>query len=107
MRLDELASSIGRQRDLSLQINEEVDVHHGLLEEMDEELDQTGTRLGQARRRLDRVAKGAKENSKYTLVLACSSVFISSVRRFYGYDWSNYPGPVDSDHRVQDMTVRL
>ena len=63
VRLDELAQSIGRQRDLSLQINEELDVHHGLLEEMDEELDHTGNRLSQARRKLDRVARGAKENS--------------------------------------------
>lgn len=61
--LDHLAQSIGRQRDLSLQINEELDVHHGLLEEMDEELDRTGNRLSQARRKLDRVARGAKENS--------------------------------------------
>ena len=63
MHLDHLASSIGRQRDLSLQINEELEVHHGLLEEMDEELDRTGNRLSQARRKLDRVARGAKENS--------------------------------------------
>lgn len=63
VRLDQLAHSIGRQRDLSLQINDELDVHHGLLEEMDEELDRTGNRLSQARRSLDRVAKGAKENS--------------------------------------------
>ena len=63
VHLDHLAQSIGRQRDLSLQINEELDVHHGLLEEMDEELDRTGNRLSQARRRLDRVARGARENS--------------------------------------------
>lgn len=66
VRLDQLAHSIGRQRDISLQINDELDVHHGLLEEMDEELDRTGNRLSQARRKLDRVAKGAKENSAST-----------------------------------------
>ena len=65
MHLDQLATSIGRQRDLSLQINEELDVHHGLLESMDEELDRTGNRLSQARRKLDRVARGAKENSAH------------------------------------------
>jgi syntaxin 8 len=63
VHLDQLAQSIGRQRDLSLQINDELDVHHGLLEEMDEELDRTGSRLSRARQKLDRVAKGAKENS--------------------------------------------
>ena len=68
VHLDQLAHSIGRQRDLSLQINEELDVHHGLLESMDEELDRTGNRLSQARRKLDRVARGAKENSAYTIL---------------------------------------
>ena len=63
VRLDELAHSIGRQRDLSLQINDELEVHHGLLEAMDEEVDRTSSRLSQARRKLDRVARGAKENS--------------------------------------------
>ena len=61
--LDELAQSIGRQHHISLQINEELDVHHGLLGSMDEEVDRTGNRLSQARRKLDRVARGAKENS--------------------------------------------
>ncbi|KAI0343880.1 hypothetical protein BDW22DRAFT_1428400 [Trametopsis cervina] len=68
VRLDHLAHSIGRQRDLSLQINDEIDVHQGLLEEMDEELDRTGNRLSQARRSLDRVAKGAKENSSTVMI---------------------------------------
>lgn len=68
VRLDELAQSIGRQRDLSLQINEELDVHQGLLEEMDEELDRTGSRLSQARRKLDRVARGAKENTSTVMI---------------------------------------
>ncbi|KIP11317.1 hypothetical protein PHLGIDRAFT_28014 [Phlebiopsis gigantea 11061_1 CR5-6] len=68
MHLDHLATSIGRQRDLSLQINEELEVHHGLLEEMDEELDRTGNRLSQARRKLDKVARGAKENSSTVMI---------------------------------------
>lgn len=63
VRLDELANSIGRQHGLSLQINEELDVHQSLLGEVDEDLDRTGSRLSQARRKLDRVARGAKENS--------------------------------------------
>ena len=62
VHLDRLSQSINRQRDLSLQINDELDVHTGLLEELDHELDHTGSRLSRARRGLDRVAKGAKEN---------------------------------------------
>ncbi|KDQ23319.1 hypothetical protein PLEOSDRAFT_52938 [Pleurotus ostreatus PC15] len=61
--LDRLSQSVGRQHHISLQINDELDVHTGLLQELDTDLDQTGNRLTSARRRLDRVARGAKENS--------------------------------------------
>ncbi|KAI0360717.1 hypothetical protein OH77DRAFT_713835 [Trametes cingulata] len=62
VHLDELSRSITRQRDISLQINDELDVHTGLLEGLDHDLDRTDSRLTQARRKLDRVARGAKEN---------------------------------------------
>ncbi|KAF7377684.1 t-SNARE coiled-coil-like proteiny domain-containing protein [Mycena sanguinolenta] len=61
-QLDLLSQSINRQRDLSLQINDELEVHTGLLEELDTDLGHTDTLLSGARRRLDRVAKGAKNN---------------------------------------------
>lgn len=62
-RLDQLSHSINRQHHISLQINDELEVHEGLLEELDEGVDRTSGRLGTARRKLDRVAKGIKENS--------------------------------------------
>ncbi|KAF8634054.1 hypothetical protein AX17_004318 [Amanita inopinata Kibby_2008] len=68
--LDRLSHSIGRQHHISLQINDELDVHAGLLEELDTDLDRTGNRLGSARRRLDKFARGAKENgSTVTIAL--------------------------------------
>jgi len=55
---------------VSLQINDELDVHRGLLEEFDTDVDITHGRLSGARRRLDRVAKSAKENgSTVTIAL--------------------------------------
>ncbi|TCD67624.1 hypothetical protein EIP91_012189 [Steccherinum ochraceum] len=68
VHLDSLSHSINRQHGLSLQINEELDVHTGLLEGLDEEVDRTQSRLGGARRRLDRVAKGAKENGSTVMI---------------------------------------
>ncbi|TBU23570.1 hypothetical protein BD311DRAFT_703639 [Dichomitus squalens] len=68
VHLDELSRSITRQRDLSLQINDELDVHTGLLEGLDHDLDRTDSRLTGARRRLDRVAKGAKENGSTVMI---------------------------------------
>jgi len=50
-----------------LQINDELEVHTGLLEGLDQDLDGTQSRLSGARRRLNRVAKGAKENGLYFL----------------------------------------
>jgi len=61
--LDRLSQSVNRQHHISLQINDEIDVHAGLLEELDTDVDRTHSRLGGARRRLDRFAQGAKENS--------------------------------------------
>ncbi|PFH51638.1 hypothetical protein AMATHDRAFT_142045 [Amanita thiersii Skay4041] len=68
--LDRLSQSIGRQHHISLQINDELDTHTGLLDDLDTDLDRTGSRLTSARRRLDRFAKGAKENgSTVTIAL--------------------------------------
>lgn len=68
--LEHLSSSIGRQHHISLQINDELETQTGLLYELDTELDGTDSRMRRARRRLDRVARGAKENgSTVTIVL--------------------------------------
>ncbi|KLO18253.1 hypothetical protein SCHPADRAFT_899863 [Schizopora paradoxa] len=66
--LDNLALSVGRQRDISIQINDELSTHTGLLEALDEDLDNTGNRLTNARRRLDKFSRGVKGNwSSYTI----------------------------------------
>ncbi|KAF9223201.1 hypothetical protein BS17DRAFT_782544 [Gyrodon lividus] len=68
--LDHLSSSIGRQHHISLQINDELEVHTGLLDALDTELDGTDVRMTSARKRLARVARGAKENgSTVTIAL--------------------------------------
>ncbi|KZT39887.1 hypothetical protein SISSUDRAFT_1127729 [Sistotremastrum suecicum HHB10207 ss-3] len=61
-QLDNLSHSINRQHSISLQINSELDTHHTLLESLDQELDQTGSRLDGARRGLDRFARGVRGN---------------------------------------------
>ncbi|KAG1901530.1 uncharacterized protein F5891DRAFT_1028415 [Suillus fuscotomentosus] len=59
--LDHLSSSIGRQHHISLQIGDELE---------DTELDGTGARMSNARRKLERVAQGAKRNgSTVTIAL--------------------------------------
>lgn len=63
--LEHLSSSIGRQHHISLQINDELETQTGLFDELDTELDGTDSRMRRARRRLDRVARGAKENGRF------------------------------------------
>jgi len=68
--LDNLSHSIGRQRDISIQIGDELEVHTGLLEDLDHGLDHTGDRLTGARRRLERFSRGVKGNwSTYIIAL--------------------------------------
>jgi len=62
-QLDHLSSSIHRQHHISLQINDELEVHTGLLDSLDTELDGTDARMAGARRQLTRVARGAKDNA--------------------------------------------
>lgn len=67
--LENLSTSLNRQHHLSLQINTEIEEHHGLLEELDTDLEGTHTRLGSARKRLERVSKGIKGNGAASVSL--------------------------------------
>lgn len=60
-RLNHLSNSINRQNQLSMQIGDELDVHHSLLEDTDAAMDRTSARLGKAKKRLDKVANEAKQ----------------------------------------------
>jgi len=69
-QLEHLSQSISRQHHISLEINDELDTHTGLLEGLDHDLDQTQGRMSNARGRLERVARGAKANgSSLTIAL--------------------------------------
>lgn len=60
--LETLTGSIRRQREISENIGNELDVHTGLLEDLESGLDDTALRLGGARRRLETVGRGARDN---------------------------------------------
>ncbi|KAJ7176621.1 syntaxin-like protein [Mycena filopes] len=74
--LDLLSHSINRQHHISLQINDELEVHTGLLEELDTDFNQTENLLGGARRRLDRVAQGARNNGSTVTIGALILVLL-------------------------------
>ena len=60
--LDRLSASIRNQRELSIQIGDELDQHVQLLDDVDGLVDRHHGRLNNAKRRLDSVAKTAKEH---------------------------------------------
>ena len=60
--LETLSQSIGRQHYMSLQINDELEEQVGLLDALDSDLNRTGDQLTRARRTLDKVSRGARDN---------------------------------------------
>jgi syntaxin 8 len=68
-QLDSLSASIGRQHHLSLQMNEELQTHADLLDEMDAAVDSTSARLGRASRKLDVVTRSLKEHGEWSRIV--------------------------------------
>lgn len=68
-QLDRLGESIGRQRDLSIQIGDELDDHIQMLEDIEGHVDRHQTRLDGARRQLGNVARRARDNKQLTIIL--------------------------------------
>ncbi|ATY67224.1 SNARE complex subunit (Syn8) [Cordyceps militaris] len=68
-QLDRLGVSIGRQRELSMQIGDELDSHVAMLDEVDGVVDRHQSRLDRGQRMLGKVARGASENKQMTAIV--------------------------------------
>lgn len=68
-QLDRLGESIGRQRELSIQIGDELDSQINMLDEVDGLVDRHQSRLDQARKNLGTVARKASENKSMTTIV--------------------------------------
>ena len=68
-QLDRLGESIGRQRDLSIQIGDELDDHIQMLDDVEGHVDRHQSRLDGARRQLGNVARRARDNKQITIIL--------------------------------------
>jgi syntaxin 8 len=68
-QLDRLGMSIGRQRELTIQIGDELDNQVMLLDEVDERVDRHQGQLDGATKRLNTFAKKAKENWGLTTII--------------------------------------
>ncbi|KAK9333147.1 syntaxin-61 [Lipomyces starkeyi] len=74
--LDRLSESISRQRELSIQIGDELDSHIELLGEVDRLVDWGQHRLDGARKRLDYVSRKTKENSSLVAIIVLIIVLL-------------------------------
>lgn len=75
-QLDRLGESIGRQRELSMQIGDELDSHVAMLDEVDEVVDRHQSRLDRARKGLNKVARSAGENKQMTTIIVLIIVLV-------------------------------
>lgn len=75
-QLDRLGESIGRQRELSMQIGDELDSHVAMLDEVEAVTDRHQSRLDRAKRTLGKVAKGAGENKQMTAIIVLIIILV-------------------------------
>jgi syntaxin 8 len=75
-QLDQLGASIGRQRELSMQIGDELDGQVMLLDEVEEGVDRHTAQFRRARGRLDRFSRKARENWSLTVIVVLIVVLL-------------------------------
>ncbi|PNP40328.1 hypothetical protein TGAMA5MH_07655 [Trichoderma gamsii] len=74
--LDRLGESIGRQRELSMRIGDELESHMAILEEVDEATDRHSSRLDRAKKALGKVAKSASDNKQLAIIFALIIILV-------------------------------
>lgn len=75
-QLDRLGSSISRQRELSMQIGNELDEHVLMLDDVEEGVDRHQSSLDRAKSRLGKVAKKARENWSMTTIIVLIVILV-------------------------------
>ncbi|KAF1968354.1 SNARE complex subunit [Bimuria novae-zelandiae CBS 107.79] len=75
-QLDALGASIGRQRELSMQIGDELDGQVLLLDDVEEGVDRHAAQFRRARGRLDRFSRKARENWSVTVIVVLICILV-------------------------------
>lgn len=74
--LDRLGESISRQRELSMQIGDELDSHVAMLDEVDGVVDRHQSRLDRGQKMLGKIARGASENKQMTAIVVLIIILV-------------------------------
>ncbi|KAK3314888.1 hypothetical protein B0H66DRAFT_563879 [Apodospora peruviana] len=75
-QLDALGQSISRQRELSMQIGDELDSQVMMLDESERVVDRHQGRLDRARRQMGRIARGASESKQMTVIVVLIVILV-------------------------------
>jgi syntaxin 8 len=75
-QLDRLGDSIGRQRELSIQIGDELDDQVQMLDDVEEHVDRHQSTLDRARKSLGDVARKSRDNKQLTIILILIIVLV-------------------------------
>ncbi|RDA90473.1 hypothetical protein CP533_4658 [Ophiocordyceps camponoti-saundersi (nom. inval.)] len=74
--LDQLGQSIGRQRELSMRIGDELDCHVAILDDLEAATDRHQSRLDRATRMIGSIARGARDNKQLTAIVVLIIVLV-------------------------------
>jgi syntaxin 8 len=75
-QLDELGRRIGRQRELSMQIGDELDDHVAMLDETERVVDRHQSRLDRGRKQLGRIARAAGESKQMVAIVVLIVILV-------------------------------
>lgn len=75
-QLDALGVSIARQRELSMQIGDELDEHVAILDDVDSAVDRHQSRLDRARNQVGRIQKAAGESRQMIAIITLIIVLV-------------------------------
>ena len=75
-QLDRLGESISRQRELSMQIGDELDDQVAMLEESERLTDRHQGRLDRARRQVGKIARGAGESKQMIAIIVLIVILV-------------------------------
>ncbi|CAK7271786.1 hypothetical protein SEPCBS119000_004783 [Sporothrix epigloea] len=75
-QLDALGASIGRQRELSMQIGDELDSHVAMLEETERLTDRHQTRIDRARRSVNKIARSAGDCKQMVAIVVLIIILV-------------------------------
>lgn len=75
-QLDRLGASIARQRELSMQIGDELDDQVAILDDVDAAVDRHQGRLDRAKRQVNKISRAAGESKQMVIIIALIVILV-------------------------------